>query len=48
MITAVLSMIIAYPQDALFLFFSLYAVSGVIAGIYKALRGLFRGREAAC
>jgi len=46
-ITAVLSMIIAYPQDSLFLFFSLYAVSGVIAGIYKALRGLFRGKEAA-
>lgn len=45
-ITAVLSMIIAYPQDSLFLFFSLYAVSGVIAGIYKALRGLFRSKEA--
>ena len=46
LITAVLSMIVAYPQDALFLFFSLYALSGVIAGIYKAFRGIFKPKEA--
>lgn len=45
-ITGVLSMIVAYPQDALFLFFSLYAVSGVIVGIYKALRGALTSKEA--
>ena len=46
LIIAVLSMIVAYPQDALFLFFSLYAVSGVIVGIYKALRGALSSKEA--
>lgn len=44
-ITAVLSMIVAYPQDSLFLFFSLYAISGVIAGIYKGLKGILHARE---
>ncbi len=44
-ITALLSLIVAYPQDALFLFFSLYAVSGVIAGIYKSLKGVLSSKE---
>lgn len=44
-ITAVLSLIVAYPQDALFLFFSLYAISGVIAGIYKGLRNILHPRH---
>ncbi len=39
LITAVLSMIVAYPQDALFLFFSLYALSGVLAWIYRTVKG---------
>jgi CDP-diacylglycerol---serine O-phosphatidyltransferase len=41
LITAVLSMIFVYPQDALFVFFSVYALSGVIAGLYGSLRKLF-------
>ncbi|MDA8131439.1 MAG: hypothetical protein M0011_08060, partial [Elusimicrobia bacterium] len=45
LITAILSMILAYPQDALFLFFSLYALSGVIAGIYKAFRNILHPKE---
>ncbi len=44
-ITAILSMIVAYPQDALFMFFSLYAVSGVIAGLYGAFRKIFSNKE---
>lgn len=43
LILSVLFLIIAYPQDALFLFFSLYAVSGVLAGIFKvacSVRGM--------
>ncbi|MBI5743089.1 MAG: CDP-diacylglycerol--serine O-phosphatidyltransferase [Elusimicrobia bacterium] len=48
LITSIISLIVIYPQDALFLFFSLYAVSGVIFGIYKAFRGLLRGKEANC
>ena len=35
-ILSILFMIAAYPQDALFFFFSLYAVSGLLAGMYKA------------
>jgi len=35
LILSVLFLIIAYPQDALFLFFSLYAVSGILAGLFK-------------
>ncbi len=46
LITAILSLIVVYPQDALFLFFSLYALSGIIAGIYKALRGILSVKEA--
>ncbi len=46
LITAILSLIVVYPQDALFLFFSLYALSGIIAGIYKALRGILSAKEA--
>ncbi|HNW43084.1 MAG TPA: CDP-diacylglycerol--serine O-phosphatidyltransferase [Elusimicrobiales bacterium] len=46
LITAVLSMIVAYPQDALFVFFSLYAISGIVAGIYGAFRKIFRSKEA--
>jgi len=37
LIVAILSLIIAYPQDALFFFFSLYAVSGLLAGLYKVV-----------
>jgi CDP-diacylglycerol--serine O-phosphatidyltransferase len=47
LITAIISMIVIYPQDALFLFFSLYALSGVIFGIYKAFRSLARPKDAA-
>ncbi|OGR74099.1 MAG: CDP-diacylglycerol--serine O-phosphatidyltransferase [Elusimicrobia bacterium GWD2_63_28] len=39
LVTAVLSLIVAYPQDALFVFFSIYALSGILGGIYNALRG---------
>ncbi len=46
LITSLIAMIVIYPQDALFLFFSLYAVSGVVFGIYKALRGALRSKEA--
>lgn len=46
LITAILSLIVVYPQDALFLFFSLYALSGIIAGIYKALRGILTAKDA--
>jgi len=46
LITAVLSMIVAYPQDALFLFFSIYALSGIIAGFYGAFKKIFSGKEA--
>lgn len=45
-ITGILGMIVVYPQDALFVFFSLYAVSGVVAGIYKGLRGIMKAKEA--
>lgn len=34
-----LFLIIAYPQNALFLFFSIYVISGLIATIYKAFSG---------
>jgi len=37
-ILAVLSLIAVYPQDALFVVFSIYALSGMIAGIYRAFR----------
>jgi CDP-diacylglycerol--serine O-phosphatidyltransferase len=33
---SILFLTAAYPQDALFLFFSLYAVSGLLIGMYKA------------
>jgi len=46
LITAIISMIVIYPQDALFLFFSLYALSGVIYGIYRAFRNLTKAKEA--
>lgn len=38
LVTAVLSLIVAYPQDALFVFFSIYALSGILGGIYNMLR----------
>jgi CDP-diacylglycerol--serine O-phosphatidyltransferase len=41
LITAILSMIFIYPQDALFVFFSIYALSGIIAGLYGAFRKFF-------
>ena len=37
LILSVLFLIAAYPQDALFFFFSLYAVSGLLAVMYRAL-----------
>ncbi len=40
LILSVLFLIIAYPQDALFFFFSLYAVSGLLAIMYRALIGM--------
>jgi CDP-diacylglycerol--serine O-phosphatidyltransferase len=46
MITAVIAMVVIYPQDSLFLFFSLYALSGIIFGIYKAFRSLGRPKDA--
>jgi len=38
LVTAVLSLVVAYPQDAMFVFFSIYALSGLIGGIYNAVR----------
>lgn len=46
LITAILSVVVAYPQDALFVIFALYALSGVIIGIYKAFRGAPKATEA--
>jgi CDP-diacylglycerol--serine O-phosphatidyltransferase len=46
LVTAIIAMVVIYPQDALFLFFSLYAVSGVLFGIYKAFRSLTRPKDA--
>lgn len=39
---SIVSMIIAYPQNVLFLFFSIYAVSGIVLGIYLSI---FPGRD---
>ena len=39
LILSILFLIAAYPQDALFFFFSLYAVSGLLAVMYRALIG---------
>ena len=39
LVTAVLSLVVAYPQDAMFVFFSIYALSGILGGIYNALKG---------
>jgi CDP-diacylglycerol--serine O-phosphatidyltransferase len=38
-LTAMLSLIVAYPQDALFIFFSIYALSGVFGGLYNLVKG---------
>jgi CDP-diacylglycerol--serine O-phosphatidyltransferase len=46
LITGVLSLVVAYPHDALFVFFSIYALSGVIGGIYNAVRGKPAAKEA--
>jgi len=46
LITAVLSLVVAYPQDALFLIFSLYALSGVVVWIYRAMKGPSQAKEA--
>jgi len=35
-IVSVISLIIAYPENSLFIFFSIYAISGIIVGIYKS------------
>ena len=45
-ITAVLSLIVAFPQDALFLLFSVYALSGVVTSVYQGVRRLSKGKEA--
>ena len=45
LILSVLFLIIAYPQDALFLFFSLYAVSGILVGIFNAACSVGRVKE---
>lgn len=36
-IVSVISLIVAYPQNSLFLFFSIYALSGIILWIYKSI-----------
>ena len=46
LITAVLSLIVGYPHDALFVFFSIYALSGVIGGLYNAVRRKPAAKEA--
>ena len=38
-LTAMLSLIVAYPQDALFIFFSIYALSGIFGGLYNIVKG---------
>jgi CDP-diacylglycerol--serine O-phosphatidyltransferase len=45
LITGVLSLIVAYPHDALFVFFSIYTLSGIFGGIYNAVKGK-PGKEA--
>ena len=40
LILSILFLIFVYPQNALFLFFSLYALSGILAGIYKLMRSV--------
>jgi len=45
LILSILFLIIAYPQDALFLFFSLYAVSGILAGMYKLIMAIAAPKE---
>ncbi|HOW88759.1 MAG TPA: CDP-diacylglycerol--serine O-phosphatidyltransferase [Elusimicrobiales bacterium] len=40
LILTILFLIAAYPQDALFFFFSLYAVSGLLAVMYRALASM--------
>jgi hypothetical protein len=42
LILSVLFLIFAYPQNALFLFFSLYAVSGILAGMYKLVASIVK------
>jgi CDP-diacylglycerol--serine O-phosphatidyltransferase len=41
-ILSVLFLVVAYPADALFFFFSLYAVSGLLAGLYKVVTSIGR------
>ena len=45
LILSVLFLIIFSPQDALFLFFSLYALSGLLAGIFKAVYSIARSSK---
>jgi CDP-diacylglycerol--serine O-phosphatidyltransferase len=40
LILSVLFLIIRYPQDALFLFFSIYAVSGLLTGMYRVVTSI--------
>src|SRR3989338_518820 len=37
-LTAILSLIVAYTHDALFIFFSVYALSGVFGGVYNMFK----------
>ncbi|MDO8805951.1 MAG: CDP-diacylglycerol--serine O-phosphatidyltransferase [Elusimicrobiota bacterium] len=46
LITGVLSLVVTYPQDAMFVFFSIYALSGIIGGIYNTLKGKKEPRPA--
>lgn len=45
LIVSILFLIVFYPQDALFFFFSLYAVSGLLAGILKAIYSIVKAPE---
>lgn len=36
-IVSIISLIVAYPENSLFIFFTIYAISGIVLGIYKAI-----------
>ena len=46
LILSALFLVIAYPQDALFFFFVLYALSGLLAGMYKAVMYIVKPSDA--
>lgn len=45
MILGVLFLIVAYPRDSLFIFFSVYALSGIAALIFRAVMDLRKNSE---